>query len=480
MGEGSSTKSNYHFGFIFLIVFNAGLGAFFFGYSMGALNPLEKLLEYDIFPGMSSLAIGMFGSFVSAGGIPGSFSGGKLANSVGRRNAFIITDAIGVVGVLLTLIQNLYIVLIGRVICGVAVGLNSALVPLYINEVSPVSLSGITGSMNQVLICLGIVVAYLMGYGVPYSPKVEVPYSDIYWRIVLVIPAGAAILRSLLLVTVFRFDTPKYLVSQSKEDEAREVLKKIYTDESASEQLILLKNDQEKQNMEGKITMSEMLGPKFRKRLLVGIGLSIFQQVSGINAIINYSTTLFIGTTTGDGEQTFESAQSSYEESRQLTVILGIVNLVSPLMGGLFTTKVGRKTLLIVGTAICGAALFLLTFVGPLLSKVMIFVYIVAFECSLGPIVWLYIPEILPDVGVGAAVLFNWIFATIVVLTYPQIPSIDTAFMIYGCCMAAGIVFMVFFVKETKDKTAAEINEMYSLSGEETNAISLLRKNDKV
>jgi sugar porter (SP) family MFS transporter len=460
MGQGSK----FHTLFICAAVFNCGLGAFFFGYNMGDLNPLQLLLQNGIYSGLPNWQVGLIGSLISAGAIPGSFFGGQLANKVGRKYAMIITDLIAICGVMLTLVQEIYILLIGRFLCGVAAGLNSSLVPLYINEVSPVEYNGVTGSMNQVLICLGVLASYLMGYGVPYTPVGDVTYNDYYWRIILSVPGCVMALRTIMLLTVLRYETPKYLIYRSREEDARQVLHKIYSHDIASEQLMRLKADQEKQNMEGRVTYSELFSKKYRKRIIVGIFLSIFQQVSGINALITYSTSLFIGTTPDNAS--LSDKEESYDEGRQLTVLFGVVNMVTPLITSAITTKVGRRTLLITGTAVDMVALFVYSFSGsiPIITKIAVFVYTIGFGFSLGPIVWLYIAEILPDIGVGVAVVFNWSFAMIVVQVYPLLPDSwgDYRFLTFGVCMIAGLLFMIFFVKETKDKQPNEIADMYA------------------
>jgi len=191
--------------------------------------------------------------------------------------------------------------------------------------------------------------------------------------------------------------------------------------------------------------------------LFVGCGLSILQQLSGINAFTMFTNKIFMGNNT---KLTLEA----YESSRNLTVIFGVVNLVIPFLCSFITPKVGRKTLLIVGNTLCMVCLIIFPFsdtILPILSKIAIFGYAVGYGISLGPIVWMYIPEILPDVGVGVAVLANWVFAVIVIQTFPLLPFGSYNFLFFGGFCALGLVFITLCVKETLGKTPAEIAEMY-------------------
>lgn len=455
---------------VFTLVFTAALGAFFFGYNMGDLNPLQNYLQNTVYREQmgdeTDLYIGMIGAFVSAGAIPGAVLGGKFANQFGRKNAMIVTDFIGLIGVALTLIDQLSFLLVGRIICGFAVGLNSSIVPLFINEVSPIELNGITGSMNQVWICIGVLTSYLTGYFVPFTTSAEPGEPEIIWQIIFTVPGITAALRILLLTFVFPYDTPRYLVLKGDEDKARQILAKIYSPDLANEQLMLLKKEREAETMAGnKLTFKDLLSPKYSRRLLVGCGLSVLQQLSGINALITFSNQVFLGDQSDASNQTFDQLQTASETARTYTVLFGVINLVTPLVTGFIANKVGRKTLLITGDIVCMVCLVLFPIPGlpTIIQKASVFVYSIGFGFSLGPIVWLYIPEVLPDIGIGIAVLANWVTATIVVQTFTILYAAlgNYSFWIFfGFCLV-GLLFLIVFVKETKDKTPLEIENMY-------------------
>ena len=449
--------------FVFSLVLNSCLGSFFFGYQVGDLNSLQQLFVNAIYPDdMTSIILGLCGALVSAGAMMGAISAGSLANKIGRKNAIYITDLISILGVAMTMIKNIPILLTGRLICGVAVGLNSAIVPLYINEISPLAINSITGIMNQIFISLGVFVAYIMAYGIPYTNKNDPTisdnyhYNDIYWRITLGLPGAVAFLRSLILKIVLPYDTPRYLVLSGQKIQAEIVLNKIYSRNEASYQLEELKKQQITQNQKGKMIFKDLISPIYRKRLLIGCVLSVLQQLSGINALSTYSSNIFIG----DGDMTSEK----YGLARNYTTIFGAIGLIVPTLCSLMTSKVGRKTLLLIGTAICALSLAIFAFTYayiPSVANIGVFCYMAGYGISLGPIVWMYIPEILPDLGVGVAVLANWLTSSIVIQVFPMLPLGSYNFLIFAAFCALGLVFIAGVVKETLRKTPLEIEQMY-------------------
>jgi len=378
-----------------------------------------------------------------------------------------ITDSIAILGSGLTAIANLPILIIGRFLCGFAVGLNSSLVPLYINEVSPIQLNGITGSMNQILICLGLLTSYLLGYGIPYTNKddpsvtANTQYSELFWRLFMVLPGLVSLMRTLLLIFVLPYETPKYLVLQGHDESAVKVLEKIYKGSAVQEQFDQLQEEKKLQDQSGKLTYKELSSKTYKRRLFVGCGLSLLQQLSGINAFSMFSNKIFLGADT-------KLTEDTYNQARNFTTILGIVNLIVPILCSLISNKVGRRSLLLWGNALCLVCLTIFPLSDttlPNLSKIAVFGYAVGYGFSLGPIVWMVIPEILPDLGIGVAVLANWSTAFLVVQAFPLLPFGTYNFLIFAACCAIGEVFVYIYVEETMGKTPKEIAAIYSSGG---------------
>ena len=454
--------------YLYSLVFNAALGSFYFGYIIGVLNPLEFYLAYDVYHWPEekiNFYIGLIGAMVPLGAIPGAFFAGKFASSYGRRKSFIISDVIAFGGLICSIFAELPIMLVGRFISGFCVGLNSVLVPLYINEVSPISVKGIMGSMNQIFICLGILIAYAMGYELPY-PFIgyNIPANNI-WRIIFFFPSIALFLRLSFSLTVFNYDTPKFLILMRQDDEAQKILGLIYANNpsGAREHMQMLIKERDITSVVA-LGYSDMFNNKYRKRTIIGMLLGVLQQFSGINALITYSTTIFLGDINKEDSQ-FPSIEE-FNKARNLTTLVGGLNFVAPIIGSILIYSFGRKDLLIFGLAlliICW--LTVVIFLVGVPAEIAILVYIFAFGISLGPIAWIYVAEILPDIGISLAALVNWVSAVIIIQTFPLVQDFTSArvsFSVFLFSCIFGILFVSVFIKETKDKTNAQIIEMFS------------------
>ena len=147
--------------------------------------------------------VGLVTASVAVGAAFGALLGGSMASKFGRRFTMILTDVMTIFAVIPTLFNSLSSILIGRVILGLAIGINSSVVPLYIKEISPLALSGLSGSFHQLLITIGILVSYVFGFGLPKSIDAGYGTSD-WWKIMFAIPMIPAIIRLLSLLLIFR------------------------------------------------------------------------------------------------------------------------------------------------------------------------------------------------------------------------------------------------------------------------------------
>lgn len=444
----------FHSDYIYLSTINAALGACFFGYVNSVFNPLQSYLQSTIYPGISQNLLYLMISIVPAGAGVGAVVAGSLALKFGRRQTLILTDIISIFAIALTLMRNEYFLLFGRLASGFCVGLNSSIVPLYISEASPMEFKGVTGTFTQIGVSVGILIAYILGLNVP---AVTDKSESEWWRVMLGFPLILAALRICLLTTKFDHETPKYLVLTGNEEEARNVLEKMYRKEHVSEQLVLIRKERQNESQAGKIGYSELFSIRYRKRLRVACFIAILQQFSGINAIIFYSSLIF--------------SQSDSDPNSKMpqvyTMIVGILNLASAFFATLLINRMGRKTLLLSGTGILFNSLLLLPicnylFTGSaaMLSKLFIFIYILGFGFSLGSITWIYISEILPDIGVGIAVLLSWVSCVVIAQCFPYMIDwigLNGAFLFFAVCCFSGIILILRWVKETKGRMPHEI-----------------------
>lgn len=410
------------------------------------------------------------------GAIIGAFTGGVLAGKIGRRNTFILADIIGIIGCVIWMFQGNVPLFLGRLISGVAVGINSAVVPIYINEMSPLSISGVMGSMTQLMVNVGILLSFLLGLNLAGVKELTAhPDDQWWWRFMFGFPIITAALRTFALLTVFKFETPSYLILCGKEKEAREIFGKLYLEEHADDVMNECKN---KINNYKDVSFAELFRKKYRKRLSMGILLSFIQQFSGVNAVLFYSDKILKGDVPPEEVDPFDDKMAKI-----FTILISCILIFASALSGKFIDKFGRKSILLAGDTLCIITLALLTIFGYLsldnVSKYIILVYMFSFGVSLGPIVWLYMAEILPEKGVSLAALANWVGCGIIGLCFPVVKNaikIEGTFLIFlGCCVAAW-VYMLICVKETKGKTNEEIEEMFGgeplLVDEEKNLMS--------
>jgi len=446
-------KKVYKGGYVYSAVINAALGAFFFGYVMSAFNPIQDFVQYHAFNYIvSDTLINFMTSFVPLGAGLGALSAGKIAASIGRRKAMLLIDVIALIGTGLTLITEPHAMVFGRLIQGFCVGANSSLVPLYISEVAPTEIAGTLGTMNQLLITIGVIVAPVLGLHMPtFTPK-TFSHSDNQWfKVLLGFAAFAAVLRLILSLIVFTHETPKYLVQNSQDDEARIVLEKFYPDSRAQEELSKLRQQRESQAQGGQLTMKDVLSAKYSKRLIIGVMVAVFQQLSGINAIIFFSNQIFPA-----------------DEATQDTVILDALQIIATICAGLVIERFGRKSLLVAGMGVSSVILGVFGVLSLMTTspnlKFLIWAYIIGFGFTIGPAPWIYIADILPDLAIGIAVLGNWASTFIIGLGFPTLAAhlgMGGGFLVFAVLSAVGTLYMITNIKETKGKSSTEIAEMF-------------------
>jgi sugar porter (SP) family MFS transporter len=350
--------------------------------------------------------------------------------------------------------------IIARVVAGAAIGVASFVAPLYISEIAPVDIRGKLVSINQVALTSGIVFSYLIDYAFAGSQA---------WRwmfAMAVIPAAA-----FGIGLVFIPDSPRWLAGRGHLEQARAVLKRIRPPTKVEAEMSDIQHSVAQQ----KGSWSELLSPLLRSAMIVGIGLAIAQQITGINTVIYYAPTIF-------KFAGFSSASVAILAS----VGVGIVNVVFTVVAMQLIDRVGRRPLLLVSLA--GMALSLivlgLAFSLPQLSGgkgwiavASLMAYVGSFAVGLGPVFWLVLSEIYPlrirgrAMSVGTAA--NWganLIVALSFLTLTQVMGKAATFGLYGAVSIGGWLFAFFLVPETKGKTLEQI-EAYMRSGKHPRAL---------
>ena len=466
MANAHPSKITYNsFYYILGFTINACLGAFFFGYMMAELNLLiiDLKHQYNWSAAQNSFYKGLLNALNPIGAILGTLISGNFFSKISRKWALLIADFIGIIGSIfcLFLASSGIPQIIGRFLCGIATGINSQVIPLYINELSPIEISGVMGTFFQFFINLGILISYLMGLGIPDENSQNSEIYDIsssWWKLVFAFPILTCVLRAFLLFFVYDFDTPFSLLKQGKKPEMLVVLRRIYQEKFVDE---IVQNLENKIKSYRNVSYSQIF-TQYRRRLLVGLLLMITQQFSGCNAILTDSSTLF-------------DYDGNSEKVKIYTIVTSLALLISAAFSGKLSDKYGRRTLLLWGNGVCS---ILLIVMGVLqqpqqafdhvymkeLSIYLTFLFIFSFGMSLAPICWVYEPEILPEKGVSLAVFTNWLFCGFIVFLTPiliDLIGISPLYYFFGCYLMGSHVHMYFWLKETKGKTNKEIDEMF-------------------
>lgn len=410
---------------------------------------------------MSETAEGWAVSAVLAGGMAGSLLSGQLADRLGRKRINILASLIFVVGSVLTAVApSPDWLVIGRLLLGLAIGIVSFSVPLYIAEIAPSEIRGRLVTFFQLAITIGILLSYICGYAFADSAN--------GWRLMFgtgIVPAAL-----LLLGMFFVPESPRWLVSKGRRDEALSVLTRIHETDQARAELAEISrvNEEEKSR---RTDWRELFSSRLRIPLLIGIGIFLIQQFSGINAVIYYSTRIF-------GLAGFGSGNTAI----MATVGVGVVNTLSTLVAVRFLDQWGRKPILytgLIGTAISLAtisfAFYFKDSLGADLLKVLsvggVYVYIFFFAISLGPLGWLLISEVYPlrirGFATSLGSFYHWFFDFWVSFTFPILAATSLGtnggiFMIYTAVVLLGLLFAKYIVFETKGLSLEDIEKKWA------------------
>ncbi|MGM7721370.1 sugar porter family MFS transporter [Metabacillus sp. Hm71] len=430
--------------YINLIYFFGALGGLLFGYDTGVISGALLFIKDDL--GLTPFMEGLVVSGVLIGALVGAAFCGPFADRVGRKKAIIWLGVLFSIGAIGTgLAGNVEVLILFRIELGVAVGGASAIVPLYLSEMAPAAIRGRVASLNTLMNAIGILLAYLINYAFSSSGRWD-------WMLLL------AVIPSLLLMIgmLFMPESPRWLLQNNREDEARKVLLLTRDADNIESEIRNIKE----LKPEGKVPLSELFSPLMRPILLIGVGVAVFQQIIGTNTIIYYTPTILADSGMGSS-----SAIAG-------TIGIGIVNVLFTIIGTLLIDKIGRRMLMLIGNIGMSIALGILGvstlfFQAPswlLLGCLCLFM--VAYSASWGMVAWVVLAEIFPlkirGTAVGFASTSLWLANIVVSLSFPVLlRSLGSSvlFLIYATIGIVAFLFVMKFVPETKGKTLEEIEE---------------------
>ena len=434
-----------------LVAFVVGVGGFLFGYDTAVINGANQYLtaHFKLTPFQEGLA----GASAILGCIPGAMGAGFLSDRFGRRRVLFLCAALYAASGLCSAIPRTFVeFLIARFASGLGIGATSMICPVYIAELAPAALRGRLGALFQLGIVTGIFLTLFINSSIQGAGD-ETWNAAMGWRWML----GAEALPAVALIGLLFAapESPRWLMQKGRERDARTILERVGGAAHAEEQIQAVRTVADQQ--EG--SFGELFGAKFRAPLIIAVVLMAISQLSGINAIMYYSTKIFA--TAGVG----------IKDSFSSSVLVGLVNFVFTFVAIAFVDRAGRRPLLLAGLAVqtlALAAVGLMFHAGysgrPLMIGVLVF--IAAFAMALGPIPWILCAEIFPTRirgrAMSLATFVIWTACYAVAQTFPMLndsPSIGPAltFGFYAACSLAGLIFVAAKVPETKGRRLEEI-----------------------
>jgi len=454
---------------LFGIVLVAVIGGLLFGYDTAVISGAERGMEqfFSSSPHFDYTDFwhGFTTSSALIGCIIGAFLSGLLSQRLGRKKSLFIAGCLFFISALgsyapesgilpkgeptmtLLVIFNIY-----RIIGGIGVGLASAVCPMYIAEIAPADRRGALVSWNQFAIIFGQLVVYFVNFLIIRAhindPAIVEWMQQTSWRVMFVSECFPAATFALLILLVP--ESPRYLALNGRDEEALKVLSKLHRMERAVE-IVQDIHATATEKREPLMTFGWLV-------IFVGIMLSVFQQIVGINAVLYFAPRIFESMGVGN--------------PMIFTVIMGIVNISFTLLAIFTVERLGRKPLLIVGSLLmavgaAGVALINVVTLPAWVAVASILVYSAAFMFSWGPICWVYMSELFPNTirsqATAIAVAFQWISNFVVSSTFVPLYNYSHAmvYIIYGVICLLAALFVWKLVPETKGKTLEQITTMW-------------------
>lgn len=452
----------------------AATGGLLFGFDTGVISGAIPFFQEAF--GITDSWVEIITTAGLVGAVIGAMSSGRIADIVGRKKVILASAIIFMIGAVWSGMSPGPVMLVfARLFLGIAIGVSSFAVPLYIAEISPTKSRGKLVSMFQLLITIGIMVSYLSdsAFAVPDGH----PDFTSCWRPMFYVGVIPAII--MFVGMLFLPETPRWLISNNNEDKCREVLEKVEEPQLVEEVISKMKADLETDRI-NKVDWRLIFKKWLRVPLIIAIGIMFVQQFTGINTIIYYSPKIFL-------MAGFADAQAAVWAS----VSVGVVNVAFTILSLFMIDKLGRRKLYFIG--LTGMVIALLTLGTSFalqatlgdsikwLTISLVWVYIAFFAISLGPLGWLIISEVFPlsvrGIGSSIGALSNWLFNGIVAFTFfklvkgltmpgtsivlkgEDIGNPAGAFFLYALVGILSLVWGYFFIPETKNVTLEKIEE---------------------
>lgn len=470
---------------IYIIAIIASMGGLLFGFDMGVLSGAIPFLQLDWH--INNNIIEMITASSLLGAVLGAMISGRIVETIGRKKVITVASLIFVVGTILSSISVDAIFLIfSRFISGIAIGIISFVVPLYIAEISPNKIRGSLVALFQLMVSVGLLLSYL-------SDLILADNSDLTcWRNMFYVDVITGLI--LLFGVLFLPESPRWLINKGFIDEARMILFKFCEKEEIDECVnnIILEKKQNDRN----VSWRELFTPMMKYPMIIVIGIMFFQQFIGINTVIYYSPKIFL-------MAGFDGPISAIAAA----VGIGVMNVIFTIISAKLVDKLGRRKLYFTGLVGINISLCILSISfmfseglgnwGKWLDVACLFSYVSFFSLSIGPLAWLIVSEVFPmrlrAYGSSLGSFVMWVFNTLVSFTFFKLVKflsfgsvVETgegeilgnpagAFLFYAIIALLGIIWGYFYLPETKGLSLEKIEKFWKQNGKPINMKKVLR-----
>ncbi len=441
-----------------LISIVACFGGLLFGYDTGVINGALNPMTAEL--GLTPFTEGVVTSSLVFAAALGAIFCGRLSDSWGRRKTIILLAVLFFLGTLVVVFTpNFEVLVVGRILLGLAVGGASTVVPVFLAELAPYEIRGSISGRNEAAIVIGQLSAFVINAILGNT----LGHLDGVWRIMFAICAIPAIC---LFFGMLRMpESPRWLVEKGRDAEALEVLKTIRSPERAEAELAQVEKVAIEEGNEKQVGFAAILKNKWLLRiLLIGIGLGVAQQLTGINSIMYYGQIVLI--------------ESGFDSSAALiaNIAPGVIAVIGAFIALSYMDKFDRRKTFIIGftlTTVChlliGLSSMLLEVGNPLRPWVILFL-VVAFVGSmqtfLNVAVWVYLSEVFPlhmrGIGMGVSIFFLWVANGFLSLYFPSLVDgmgITGTFFLFGALNVVALIFVATQIPETRGRTLEALDE---------------------
>jgi len=443
------------------VALTVALGGFLMGFDASVISGVVTFIEPEF--NLSKIELGWSVASLTLTATLAMMVSGPLSDRLGRRPVLKIAAVLFAISAVASAVAPSFITLVAaRMLGGFGVGAALIIAPMYIAEIAPATMRGRMVSFNQLNIVIGISAAFFTNYLILRLGQSDLAWAEALrlgewnWRWMLAVEALPAIFYFVALFAVP--ESPRWLVMNGKDEDARRVLEKVTDGAQAERDIEAVKASLHAEQSTERASLRELFRPRMRLVLVIGISVAVLQQVTGINSVFFYAPMIF--------EQSGIGTDASFMQA----VLVGLVNLVFTVLAILFIDRLGRRPLLGAGLTGIAVCMLLLSygFASAEMNSTIILVgilgFVASFAISLGPVMWVLFSELFPNRIRGLAISFvgliNSAVSFSVQLIFPwELQNLGNSltFLIYGLFAIVGLILLMRLLPETKGKSLEEL-----------------------